>query len=272
MHKSPYAHALPTVALSVITSTLVLTDSAYAATFSAVSSVFEFSNFSKSSISTETDANVNSITLAFGGGSAIAEAVAVAIFDIPNDRVGNEISSVAAGTGFSYLALAESEALLAGVFELGTKETLSFDFKGTLTLATAITSVNAESAFALGSLGFALFGETASQPVALLDNLGLLATLSTPGDDDIYELVIVGNPGSFTFNNFERQTGGTSEFLSLDFSGRYSRTFEEPTLVSLVETKTGIAEVQAVPAPSLIWGILTYSGLGMVSKLRKQSA
>ncbi|NJL46289.1 MAG: hypothetical protein HC929_00720 [Leptolyngbyaceae cyanobacterium SM2_5_2] len=270
MYKLRYWQTVPVVVLSAITSTLTLASFASAATFAGVSSVFEFSNFSRSPLTTATDADTDTISIALGGGSAIAKAEAAARFNIPLALAGNEIISTAEGNGYSYLGLAQSQASISGVFELAAQETLSFDFKGVLTLAAAIDDSNTEFAFALGRLGFALFGETASQPEALLDSLDVFATLTTPGNGDIYEFLIAGNPGSLAIEQFERQTGGPGEFLNLRFKGRYSRTFKEPTLVSLVETKTGVAEVQAVPTPSLIWGIMTYGGLGFVRKLRQR--
>ncbi len=270
MYKSIPGLSWSTVALSAVASTLALTSAAEAATFAGAFSTFEFSNFSKSPVTTLTDSDSNTITISPGSGDAIAKAEAAAFFNIPAALAGNEILNTAEGVGYSYLGLAESQALLSGVFELDAQETFSFDFKGVLSLATTIDSIEAESAFALGGLGFALFGETESQPTTLLDSLNVFATLTTPGDNDLYEFLLAGNPGSLSISRFERQTGGTGEFLNLEFQGSYRRTFNEPTRVSLVETKTGVAEVQAVPAPSLIWGMLTYGGLGIMGKLRRR--
>ncbi|MGB3137363.1 MAG: hypothetical protein WBG38_14300 [Nodosilinea sp.] len=104
----------------------------------------------------------------------------------------------------------------------------------------------------------------------LLDSLVVLATLSTPGENDIFQFLIEGNPGSMSFNQFSRRTGSLEEALMLEFGGRYSRTFSEFTQVGLLETKTSTAEVEAVPTPSLLWGMMASGGLWVFGKLRKR--
>ncbi len=146
-------------------------------------------------------------------------------------------------------------------------------------LATAVDNATYESAFALGFLGFSVLENSghADSPSLLLDQLGLLATLDTPGTQDVFDtnlfaLFLAGDTGNIVINslNLERQTGGLKEFRYVEFSGRYSRTFDEDTLVSLVEAKSGVVAVQQVPTPSLLWGLMAYGGLGVFGKLRRR--
>lgn len=138
---------------------------------------------------------------------------------------------------------------------------------------TSIDNPSTESAFALGFLGFSVLGP-ANQAY---DHFGLLANLNTPGSQDIldtnlFDLLLMGNSSNIVINAlaFERRIGGLDEFLSIGFSGTYRRTFSEPTLVSLEETKVGVAEVQQVPTPSLLLGFLAYGGFGGLAKLRSR--
>lgn len=253
-----------------IASTLTLSSAASAATFAGVSSSFEFSNFSQAPFFTDTNADTSTVVIS-GDGFVLAESNALVVVDLVDASASNKINSFALGLGNNYLGTATSQATVAGNFRLNAGDTLSFDFRGALELVTAIDNPSTESAFALGFLGFSVLGPSDS------DELGLLGILDTPGTQDVldtnlFTLFSAGNSGNIVLNslNANRRIGGLEEFLDVDFSGRYSRKFAEPTLVSLVETKAGIAEVQQVPTPSLLWGLMTYGGLGIVGKLRKR--
>jgi hypothetical protein len=245
-----------------------------AATFSFVKAGIKFDNFSHPALTTAPTTSTNTLVVLEGGSTiAISNAEATFISGLEPDtetKAFNLINSSAEGNGSNYLGLAQIVASLVGGFELGAQENFSFSFNGFLTLATSIDDDTYESAFALGRLSFELFGETAYQPTTLLDRFDLFATLETPGDNDILKFLITSNSGNLGLDFFQRQTGEFDEFLTLKFSGNYSRTFAEPTLVSLVENKTGGAEVQAVPTPNLLWGLMTYGGLGFFGKLRRR--
>lgn len=269
MHPLNFSRTLQTVVLPAIAATLAIVDSATAATFASVRSSLEFTNFSQSPSITDTGAFTDTLAIS-GGGSVLASSDAVAIFDISGAFAANQIESFTQGADGNYLGVAQSQASVVGVFDLDTGDTLSFDFSGFLALATAIDNSSIESAFAGGSLGFSLFEETANQTPTFFDALNIVATLSTAGDNDIFQFMVEGTPGNWTIDQFFRQTGGTEEALVLKFSGRYNRVFTKPTLVSLVEDKTGAVEVRQVPTPSLLWGIMAYGGLGIFSKRRRQ--
>ncbi|PZV20504.1 MAG: hypothetical protein DCF21_04715 [Leptolyngbya sp.] len=262
---------------------MALSVPAQAATFSGVNVGIRFDNFSHPALSTETNAFTDTLAISSGGSVlALSDAEAVFISGLEagtETTASNFIVSHAAGSGGNYFGLAQSEASLVGNFALAAQETFSFSFDGFLGLATAVDNATYESAFALGFLGFSVLGNSghADSPSLLLDQLGLLATLDTPGTQDVFDtnlfaLFLAGDTGNIVINslNLERQTGGLEEFRYVEFSGRYSRTFDEDTLVSLVETKAGVAEVQQVPAPSLLWGLMAYGGLGVFGKLRRR--
>jgi hypothetical protein len=262
---------------------LALSIPAQAATFSGVGVGIRFDNFSHPAQSTLTNAKTNTLALS-SGGSVIAVSDAEALFisglvQGTETEASNLISSSAQGSDGNYFGLAKGTASLVGDFYLGAQEEFSFNFNGFLALATAVDNAAYESAFAGGFLGFSVF-ENSSDPNAsglFIDEMGLLAALDTPGSQDIldtnlFALLFAGNKGNIVIDSlkFDRRIGGLEESLFLGFGGTYSRTFTQPTLVRLVEAKAGVAEVQQVPTPSLLWGLLTYGGLGITGKLRKR--
>jgi hypothetical protein len=226
---------------------------AQAATFSGVGIGIWFDNFSHPALSTATNAETDTLALS-SGGSVIAVSDAEAIF-ISGLEPGTEtkafnlITSSAEGSGGNYFGLAQSESSLVGDFHLAAQETFFFSFNGFLALATAIDNATYESAFARGGAGFSVLSNAGDSDAAslLLDQLGLLATLDTPGTQDIlntnlFALLLAGNTGNIVIDslNFDRQIGELEEFISVNFSGRYSRTFQEPTAecVNKNETET----------------------------------
>jgi hypothetical protein len=268
---------LGTLVASTLLSTVAFTTPSQAATFSSVQTQIRFDQFSHPALTTVTSTSTDTLAISQGG-EVLALGEAEAFFSSglqpkTSTVAANNILSAAAGTGRNYLGVAESEASILGDFALGANETFSFNFNGFLALSTAIDNPSTESAFALGFLGFSVLGPTHQ----VYDDFGLLATLGTPGSQDIldtnlFALLLAGNNSNIVINAlaFERQIGGLDEFLSIGFSGTYRRTFSEPTLVSLVETKVGVAEVQQVPTPSLLLGFLAYGGFGGLAKLRSR--
>ncbi|MGF1568525.1 MAG: hypothetical protein ACFCVD_10720 [Nodosilinea sp.] len=259
---------------------LTVSAPAQAASFSEVRSEFAFSNFSHSAVSTNTQTFTDTLTIGTQG-SVTALSSALANFtdgSAAEIQASNSIASLTAGSGRNYVGLAESQAALVGDFVLVAHETFSFDFDGFLELSTGIDDDSLESAFALGGLGFSVSGvPLSSTGTPWVDQLNLVASLDTPGVDDVldtnlFQLLLAGNQSNIIIKSlgFDRQVGGRNESLLIGFTGTYQRTFTETTLVSLAESKTGVAAVQAVPAPSLIWGLLSYGGLGLMGKLRQR--
>jgi hypothetical protein len=261
------------VAVSAVTTTLTLATSVSAATFSTVYSFLELTNFSQSPTTTLTNTETDTLVIS-SGGSAVAFSDALAIFDISESLVFNEIESFTGGIGLDYIGLAESNASVLGIFDIDTDEIFSFDISGALLLATSIENARVESAFAFGGLGLALVGSTTSQPPTLLDELNLLAALETPGEDNIetnlFQLLLAGNQDNIIIQslNVDQDFGSLEEVIALNFRATYARQFNEPTQVYLLDLKTGKAGVQAVPAPSSLLGLLAYGLLGLVKRHR----
>ncbi len=276
LENSPCLGALVT---STLLSTIALATPGQAATFSSVQAQFSFNNFSHPAQTTLTNTFTDTLAISQGG-EVLARGDAEAFFasGLQSDTstlATNTILGVAAGSGRNYLGIAESTASILGDFALGANETFSFNFSGWLELDTAINDASYESAFALGFLGFSVLGP-ANQ---VYDSFSLLATLETPGPQtsltiNLLNSLPMGNQSGIQISTLTigSQSSELDNSLFIGFGGTYRRTVSEPTLVSLGETKTGIAAVQQVPTPSLLGGILSFGWAGLVSKLRRRLA
>jgi hypothetical protein len=284
--------AISITGLSTIAGTICLVSPGQAATFSSVYGEFWFDNFSHAPLNVETEAFAETETVNQGKGTVTADSNAGAEFtEMPDPDVCapfgyfacNVIVSSAFGEGSNYFGQAMSEAKLRGEFLVGQEETFSFDFGGSLVLATSVDDENTESSLAAGSLGFALLGRSMfpKAETRFLDGLRLVATLDTPGDDDdlttnLFRLLLrdqlddkfqkFNSPFSFNDFSYTKELGGSQELLAVNFEGSYNRKFFAPTKITLIEEKAGLAEVQQVPAPSMLWGLITMGGLSLRKK------
>ncbi len=102
-----------------------------------------------------------------------------------------------------------------------------------------------------------------------LQKYSIYGNLSTLGNNDAF----VFEPSkSITFDlnqtSVDKFFGGTQEYASASFKGKYSRTFDKPTRLTLVELKNNQVNVYTVPEPSTILGSL-FSTMLAAASIRK---
>lgn len=201
----------------------------------------EFNNFSHQPLSVQTLTDTNTLAIAPDGSSTNALATAEATFVNNPVFAYNSSLSTAAGEGTNYLGLAKSESQVIGNFSLEPGQTFSFDFAANLNLHTSIDDVTTEIASSYGELKFFLVDS--KEPTTIYDSFVVSGKLTTPGDNDFLNFQ---NGDSITFNqNPFTAFGGTQEDASTSFSGGLKHSFDNSTSVTLIETKTTQAGVQA---------------------------
>lgn len=262
------------LATPVMASSMLVASPSQAATFGSSEATFNIENFNRNplGIRTITDTVTNVIST---DRQVNANANANANFQVyPNSALtfaSNSSTSKAQGQGVSYLGEGQSFAGVIGYdFVVQPGETFSFDFDGRLDLKTSIDNPTAENATANGLLEFALYD---SQTNSLLDSFTIAGNLATPGNNDALEIKQSSSttldPGQTFYNT---SFGGTQEIAQADVKGKYSRTFDKPTYLTLVETKTNQVRVQA-PEPSTVLSLLFGCGiLGMTGKRKRKAA
>ncbi|MBW4542536.1 MAG: hypothetical protein KME43_25905 [Myxacorys chilensis ATA2-1-KO14] len=181
-------------------------------------------------------------------------------------------NSSAAGNGTDFQNLARSAASTENLF-LSASQTapirFGFDFFALLALGTAIDNPSLELARATGAISLALYDVTDGVET-LLDSLNItvLGNLNTPGSGDRLKIRSTGDNLTLLPNLTDTRIGGRQEFAVAEVGGTYSRTFDRPTslrLVQRVETKACVQAPQglgscgrAVPEPSNTVALLMF--------------
>nr|WP_230967287.1 PEP-CTERM sorting domain-containing protein [Nostoc commune] len=106
-----------------------------------------------------------------------------------------------------------------------------------------------------------------------MDSFNIYGNLSTLGNNDAF----VFEPSrSITFDlnqtSIDKSFGGTQEYASASFKGKYSRTFDKSTRLTLVEFKNNQVKVYTIPEPSTILGSLFSIMLGAASIRKRKRA
>ncbi|NJN86684.1 MAG: hypothetical protein HC881_10690 [Leptolyngbyaceae cyanobacterium SL_7_1] len=243
------------LSVSIATTSAIAPLPGYAATFSLSQSSVTFNQFS--SFASELDTLTRTDTLAIGADPGSVVAVAEAIADLTPTEGSNFSFSQADGDGLDYLGTADSQARIIAEFWVNPSDdpVFSFSFLSELILITAVDDPILETAFAAATIGFGLFDNATGD---LLDTFELIAQLTSPGISDLPSLNVSDNfsevDGFVEFSSDINQS-----VLVAEITGSYSRTFSAPTSVRLVEFKENQAAVRAVPAPSMLPGILITS-------------
>ena len=235
--------------------------------------VFSFSNFSIAPRST--DSSVMTFTSTNRSDSlAIANADALFIAQ-PNPQASNSISNLAFGEFFSSSALAQSEASIIGDFAVAAGETLSFNFMGALDLLTSTEQPGDVASASLGIQYSVLALNSNTSMFDELDFLTLFGEINTPNGVDSIS-VENSNAIALALLGIENNTGAaqTTESISANIAGSYSRFFAQPTALTLAEVKVGAAAVEAqnfevIPTPgiSIVW----WAGvIGAIAITRRQ--
>jgi len=247
----------------LLTGWCVATSPTLAATLASSEARVNLENFSHNPIGVETFTDTDTQAIATTG-QVTADADANALFitdglDLPTQASNTSFSTVQ-GEGIGYFGLAQSLAAVIGYnFMVGANETFSFDFAGFLSLQTSIDSPKFEQAKAEGEISLQLFDTTDSNNWRPLDFLTVSGKLASLGEEDFLD---ANESASITFNpnktSFERSFGGNQELATASVEGKFSRSFDSLTYLTLVEAKTNRAIVQTVPESSTLVALLFF--------------
>ncbi|MEH2039459.1 PEP-CTERM sorting domain-containing protein [Nostoc sp.] len=259
------ALATPAIATSILA-----TLPSQAATFASSESKFNINNFSSSPLDVRilTDTFTNTIST---GGQVTADANAEAKFNIDaNNSASNLSFSQAQGQGDGYTGSAKSFAGIIG-YDFTVDKEFSFDFSGFFKLKTSIDDALTESANAYGLFSYQLYDSDSNE---LLDSFNIYGNLSTLGNNDAFAFEPSSNI-TFDLSKTDKSFGGTEEYASAIFKGKYSRTFDKSTRLLLKEYKSNQVSVYTVPEPSTILGSLfscTMFGAVSIRKRKRASS
>jgi hypothetical protein len=171
------------------------------------------------------------------------------------------------GDGRNLFGLADGEAAASGFFFVDQGETFAFDLSLNLEVLTSIDNPESESALALGNFVFPLFSQTLTEDgnsgeFGFLSGLEFSALLNTPGEPSLPE-PFIGDGFEITPQLLVDSVGLEQAYI-LDVQGRYEQTFAQPTFIRVQQARfNGIAIAQAVPSPSVLWGILSIGAIGI---------
>ncbi|MEH2433571.1 MAG: PEP-CTERM sorting domain-containing protein [Nostoc sp.] len=257
------------VATPAIASSIFATLPSQAATIAYSQSIFNINNFSSSPLSVKTLTDTVAETISTDG-QVTADANAEAKFNVDTNNASNLSFSEAEGQGYGYTGSAKSFAAIIG-YDFTVDKEFSFDFSGLFKLKTSIDNAFTESANAYGLLSYQLYDSDSNE---LLDSFNIYGNLSTLGNNDAFAFQPSSN---ITFDlsqtSIDKSFGGTQEYASANFKGKYSRTFDELTHLTLVESKNNQVNVYSVPEPSTILGsLLSCTMLGATSIRKRKRA
>ncbi|MEM9088574.1 MAG: hypothetical protein AAGC93_07495 [Cyanobacteria bacterium P01_F01_bin.53] len=253
--------------------------SAQAAAFADAFGDFAFESFSTAPFGTNSSVFTSSFSTG-SGSSAIVNADAL-FTNLPSTQAVNVISNTASSPNTPGSALAESEASVIGSFAIAPNSSFSFDFFGSIDLVTAINQPS-DTASAVIETRYVLFDETVNSSTtepgtqSPLDFLSLYGEINTPTGADVAE-VDHSEPVTFSMLDIVNDTGSkqSEESIFIDVAGRYNRFFEQPTILTLLEIKQGIAfskSQDAVDVPEssspFVW-LVGISGALMLSQRRR---
>jgi hypothetical protein len=225
-----------------------------------------FSNFKTSPLSTDTNTDTNALAIS-GNGDVATFADATAFFNVTPPLIQNTSVTQVEGESGEYFGLAQSLAEAVGRFWV--EDVFTFNFLVNLNLAVAVDDPVTEGASALGAITFLLFDSTNLNNPTLLDQFTLTGSLDAVGNR--FTPVASASSDNILFSLFQDgQSGDTFAFSQTFAEGVYSRHFNRPTFVTLVEAKVNQATAEAVPEPSTILAIAVGGTVGIGLKLRRK--
>ncbi|MBW4669426.1 MAG: hypothetical protein KME60_18905 [Cyanomargarita calcarea GSE-NOS-MK-12-04C] len=241
------------VVTPAIATSILVTSPSQAASIAYSESRFNINNFSSSPLDVNT--LTNTVTTAIStGGQVSANAQAEAKFNVDaNNSASNWSLSQSQGQGYGYTGSANSLAGIIG-YSFQVDKEFSFDFSGLFNLNTSIEDALTESANASGRLALQLYDNDTGN---LLDYFNIYGNLSTLGDRDIFNLQSSSNISLDLSKTYVNSSfGGTQEYASTTFNGKYFRIFDQPTRLTLVQAKVNDTQVYSVPEASTTLGSL----------------
>ncbi|MBD2101053.1 hypothetical protein [Leptolyngbya sp. FACHB-261] len=235
---------------------LFITSPSQAATLASSQGIFKLDNFNQNSNAVRTFTDVNSLAIA-PSGTVDASAQADALFSNLPALASNTSLSQVTGDGSNYLGLAQSRAQVVGDFLTEAGQSFSFNFAGSLALATSTDNPQSEHARATGSLSLLVFDSTNSAQPTLLDFLVISGQLVTFGAGDFLNFEKSQN---ITFDlgspSFQQSFGSKQESAGASVKGSLQRSFASATRLTIVEVNSNQASVKTVPEPSNLLALL----------------
>jgi|GEM_PF-5537755 len=249
-------------ATPALATTMLTTSPSQAATFASSETTYRLDNFSHNPLDiwTITDAVTDAVSVR---GQVSADANANADFNTFLDPAlsfaSNRAFSTANGNGNEYLGFGQSFAQSLGFdFLIAAGETFTFDYSGLLNLVASVDNQAIESASADGLIEYRLLDNATG---ALVDFFQVARSITGVGTQNA-----VPSPriASAAFNPTT-----TSDSFRTTVNGRYSRTFNNATSLTLVAFNASQSTVQA-PEPGSILALVFCSGTVAVALKRKE--
>lgn len=252
---------------------------AQAATLAESIGSFSFENFSATPLGT--DANSDESFFSDGTG-ANASAIASATFDSLTEAAtaNGSVASSAATGDMSGTAFAKSDATLFGDFAVKAGDTFSFDFSGFADLLTSVDQP-ADSASAFFETQYSIFRADLNEDNGtVVDSFSIVGSINDANGQDSLNIT---NSDAITLSAFDTSevTGDSllDELISFNASGRYERTFEQDSIVSLVAFKVSVAETvasgvggnQPQKVPDSSSALLGLIGVGAAALMKRNS-
>ncbi|MEW6494527.1 MAG: hypothetical protein AB1589_18720 [Cyanobacteriota bacterium] len=236
-----FAQRLVLCAAPLVTGSVLVALPGLAATLATSTGGVGFNNFSHNPQDTQTGAFTDTLAIA-NGSQVTADAGADAAFIVDNTNPARTEAFHAGGTivqgsGKDYTGRADSNARLAGYnFNVGSGETLSFDFSGFLGLNTSY-DYEEEATNAFGTVAFQLFDVTnANTAPVFLDYFTIFGEVNSENN---FDFLNTDKSANVALNSTEMTSfGGDQEVAQSSFLGKFSRLFERAASVVLVAFNT----------------------------------
>jgi hypothetical protein len=257
LSKLPHAQHFLLAVTPLIASFTVANSASLAATLAFSKSEFQLNDFSHSPLCVGTLTDSQTQTFSSSGqvrADANSQASFISCLGNPAQTQAANLSfSFAEGEGSSYFGIAESLAAVIGYNFRVDSEEFAVNFDGLLNLRTEIDDRQSESAIASGNIFFLL---TNSLTGEVIDYFALYGGLNTPDQGNYLDYFKSSDNITFlTDPSFTTDFSGNTKYATASVQGKYSRSFDSLTYLTLLELKTNKASVKA-PEPSATLALL----------------
>lgn len=271
MKKRLFPETLLQVTAPWVTGLALTIAPAQAATFGLSEAEVSFTDFNRTVVPDSTSSFTDTDTSTSAAiGTVTAESQANAIFLSTPPLAVTQTFSTVFGDGLDYIGTASSQAQVIGSFfipGMRNDSLFSFNFEANLNLQAAVDQPITESAIANGTIAFILFGGQDPNQLAPLDFFVLTGNVNTAGADDALQSK-QSKHVKLTSKSLDTTFGGSQEAAVALIQGLYTRSFDRPTYLTLVETTTNSVTAASVPEPSSMLAIVISGITGCVLKRR----
>ncbi|MGD1911138.1 MAG: hypothetical protein ACFB2X_09855 [Rivularia sp. (in: cyanobacteria)] len=275
-----------------MTTWIMASSPASAATFAASFGELAFTNFNRENTAFEAinDANTSAIT---NSDDSIADFQnsSTTNAEASGEEIFNVAESIVLGEGSSYEALAETMPRFFANFDVSRNDTLSFDFTTIIDLEASIDKPGVETASAAGDIAFYLLDTTGTSPENRFDLLNstqldpnqisqnkileyftLAASIDALGRTDIINHTKSENIDiSSDFSHYSVEVInnlGKSRAISTSMNeGSVERFFEDDRNITLLAFKNTKSNVKVPESGNSLWSILFAGLMSLVIKM-----